>query len=285
MSGALIIRLSYNLNPMKPIYAIVLPILLLAITACGNADSAPAETAATPDSSREFYQLKTYVFDTEEQVQITDEYLQNSYLPALKAMGIANIGVFKQRPSESDSTLKTWVLIPFASLEQFDATEAAMGVQEASPAAGSAYATAAYDTPPYRRIESALLKAFTGMPNMEAPAWDGPKESRVYELRSYESATEAYYRKKVDMFNAGGEVPLFDRLEFHAVFYAEVISGGHMPNLMYMTTFPDMATRDAKWDAFRNDPAWLKLKEVEKYKHSVSHADIMLLYPTEYSDY
>lgn len=270
---------------MKPIYAIVIAVLLLGISACGKADTDSAATDSQAKSTREFYQLKTYVFDTDEQVQITDEYLQQIYLPALKAMGIGEIGVFKQRPSESDSTRKTWVLIPFASLDQFEATEAAMGLKEATPDPASAYASAAHDNPPYRHIESALLKAFTGMPNMKAPAWDGPKESRVYELRSYESATETYYRKKVDMFNAGGEVPLFDRLEFHAVFYAEVISGAHMPNLMYMTTFPDMETRDAKWDAFRNDPAWLKLKEVEKYKHSVSHADIMLLYPTDYSDY
>jgi hypothetical protein len=35
----------------------------------------------------------------------------------------------------------------------------------------------------------------------------------------------------------GGEVPLFVRLGFNAVFYGEVIVGSHMPNLMYMTTF------------------------------------------------
>jgi len=87
------------------------------------------------------------------------------------------------------------------------------------------------------------------------------------------------------MFNAGGEVKLFDKLEFNAVFYGEVISGPNMPNLMYMTTFSDQESRDAHWDSFREAPEWEKLKSLSKYQHNVSHIDILFLYPTEYSDY
>ncbi|MFK7920761.1 MAG: NIPSNAP family protein, partial [Bacteroidia bacterium] len=114
---------------------------------------------------------------------------------------------------------------------------------------------------------------------------EGTRAERVYELRSYESATEDLYRRKVDMFNAGGEVTLFDDLGFNAVFYAEVLSGDKMPNLMYMTTFSDMESRDAHWKAFVASPVWEKLKAMDKYQNTVSHADIMLLFPTEYSDY
>lgn len=87
------------------------------------------------------------------------------------------------------------------------------------------------------------------------------------------------------MFNAGGEVKLFDRLGFNAVFYAEVVSGSKMPNLMYMTTFADMTTRDVLWKSFVDAPEWQQLLSLEKYKNSVSHADITFLIPTEYSDY
>ena len=86
------------------------------------------------------------------------------------------------------------------------------------------------------------------------------------------------------MFNEGGEVALFKKLEFNAVFYGEVISGSVMPNLMYMTTFKDMKSHDEHWDAFRNHPDWLKLKEVEKYKHTVSGSTKYLMHPTDYSD-
>ena len=123
------------------------------------------------------------------------------------------------------------------------------------------------------------------MPKMQASPLDGPRAERVYELRSYESATERLYLNKVDMFNAGGEVKLFDRLDFNAVFYGEVISGAKMPNLMYTTTFSDQASRDTLWKTFFDSPEWKELKANPIYQHNVSHIDIMFLYPTEYSDY
>ena len=30
----------------------------------------------------------------------------------------------------------------------------------------------------------------------------------------------------------------------------------HMPNLMYMTSFDNMAARDEHWKAFSSDPLW-----------------------------
>jgi hypothetical protein len=104
-------------------------------------------------------------------------------------------------------------------------------------------------------------------------------------LRSYESATEAYYKNKVEMFNAGGEIKLFDRLAFNAVFYGEVISGAKMPNLMYLTTFDNQESRDQHWKSFGESPEWKELIAMEKYKNNMSHIDITFLYPTAYSDY
>ena len=87
------------------------------------------------------------------------------------------------------------------------------------------------------------------------------------------------------MFNEGGEVALFDSLGFNAVFYAEVLSGDTMPNLMYMTTFSNMDKRDELWKAFFSSDKWTVLKEDDFYKNNMKKADVMLLYPTEYSDY
>ena len=78
---------------------------------------------------------------------------------------------------------------------------------------------------------------------------------------------------------------LFDRLDFNAVFYGEVISGSIMPNLMYMTTFSNQESREAHWDAFREAPEWKELVAMPKYQNNVSHADLYFLYPTAYSDY
>ena len=122
------------------------------------------------------------------------------------------------------------------------------------------------------------------MPDFAIPKLTGSVAEKIYEFRSYESSTEKLYRSKVDMFNAGGEVALFERLQFNAVFYGAVLSGAQMPNLVYMTSFNNQAERDAKWKVFSADPEWKSLSAMPKYLNTVSHADIILMHATPYSD-
>lgn len=237
------------------------------------------------NQSREFYQLKTYYFDTNEQEAKTDEYLRNSFIPALHRQKIKDIGVFKPQHSETDTTRRIVLLIPYESLEQYIGLTKVLEKDTAYLVSGGNYINVSYENPPYNRIESVLMRAFENMPKMFAPEYEVPKSDRIYELRSYESPTEEYYKRKVAMFNEGGEIALFNRLGFNAIFYAEVLSGPNMPNLMYMTTFENMETRDALWKAFFDSPEWKKLLTIPKYENTVSHADIYFLYPTDYSDY
>ncbi len=241
-----------------------------------------SNTGISQEKNREYYQLKIYSFETNDQIAVTENYLKEAYLPALKRLKINNVGVFKPR---ADSIKKIYVLIPFSSLKQLDELENNMEADLTFLKNGDKYLNASYENPNYERIESIILKAFIDMPKMKASSLEGSRKDRVYELRSYESPTEAYYKIKVDMFNAGGEVKLFKRLGFNAVFYGEVISGSKMPNLMYMTTFTDQKSRDAHWKSFFDAPEWKKLVVMSKYANTVSHSDKYLLYPTEYSDY
>ena len=263
-------------------------LLTVALASCGNPNTEKEETTSTPETKkeqREFYQLKIYSFSSEEQIATTDNYLKNAFIPAVKKLGVDKVGVFKFRTNETDTVQKTYVLIPFQSLEEFKELDSKLLEDEAYATAGSDYINANYDNPPYDHIASILLQAFTDMPMMQVPNLDSPRTDRIYELRSYESPTEKYYHNKVDMFNAGGEVKLFDQLAFNAVFYGEVLAGPKMPNLMYMTTRADMATREKNWEAFVDSPEWKELSAMPKYENNVSHADIWFLYPTEYSDY
>ncbi|AYN68871.1 NIPSNAP family containing protein [Euzebyella marina] len=236
-------------------------------------------------AKRQYYQLKTYTLKDEAQESRMDAYLKDAFLPALKKAGIKDVGVFKFRPNNYLIADKIFVLIPFNDLGEFEGLDSKLANDPTYQKAGTDYINAAFDNPPYQRINSVLMRAFAEMPKMEASKLTGPRKDRVYELRSYESPTEATYLNKVDMFNAGGEVELFESLDFNAVFYAEVISGDSMPNLMYMTTFPDMKTRDAKWEAFFGSDKWGVLKNEPKYQNNMNKADKLLLYPTEYSDY
>ncbi|MFC4094532.1 NIPSNAP family protein [Euzebyella saccharophila] len=244
-----------------------------------------AKEGLSQNAKREYYQLKMYTLKDEQQESRMDNYLEKAYLPALKKAGINNVGVFKYRPNNYLLANKIYVLIPFSSLDQFAQLEEKLNQDTAYKAAGEDYIKAKYDNPPYERINSTLMRAFGEMPKMRASTVSGKRKDRVYELRSYESPTEATYWNKVDMFNAGGEVELFESLGFNAVFYGEVISGDRMPNLMYMTTFTDMDTRDAKWEAFFSSDKWGVLANDPKYKNNMNKADKLLLYPTEYSDY
>ena len=60
------------------------------------------------------------------------------------------------------------------------------------------------------------------------------------------------------MFHSG-EFDIFAKAGFHMVFFGDTLAGSRMPNLTYMVSFADSAELDAKWDVFRNDPAWKKL--------------------------
>ena len=84
------------------------------------------------------------------------------------------------------------------------------------------------------------------------------------------------------MFNEG-ETDIFDRLNFNPIFYGEVIAGSNMPNLMYMTSHANLKEREKNWDNFREDKEWERMSGMEEYKNTVSHSDIILLHPTEYS--
>ena len=233
-------------------------------------------------NEKDFYQIKVYHFDTTTQQPRVDQFLKEAYVPALHRAGIERVGVFSTIEDESP---KIYVFVPYSSFEKIAETEQALGKDKKYQQAGSDYLNAAYDDAPYERIETLLLQAFPEMTTTAVPDLEAPKSERVYELRSYEGPTEKLYANKVDMFNVGDEVGLFDRLGFNAVFYAEVLFGSRMPNLMYMTTFENQADRDEHWEAFRNDPAWLKLKDMEEYQNNVSKADIIFLRPADYSDF
>ena len=241
-------------------------------------------TGFSKAKSREFYQIKIYSIENEQQEQRMDKFLEDAYLPALHRAGISKVGVFKPNEDHELWGKAIFVWIPFRSLKQFEKLPAKLNNDQQYQQDGRDYIDAKHDNAPYKRIESILLKAFKDMPRHGIPKHDTPPAERVYELRSYEGPTEKLYRKKVEMFNEGGEVILFNSLEFHALFYGEVISGPTMPNLMYMTTFANKASQSEHWDAFRNHPDWLVLKEIEAYKNTVSKNVKYMLHPTDYSD-
>ena len=243
-------------------------------------------TLASPASAakRYYYQIKIYHYKTQAQEGRIERYLEQAYVQALHRAGIKNVGVFK--PVKQDTAdMRIYVFTPFTSLDKLTGIDKKLQTDTKYLTDGEDYINADFKDAPYTRIETLILQAFPGMPSPAVPNLTGNKADRVYELRSYESATEKYNFNKVRMFNDGDEVGLFKRLGFNAVFYSEVIAGTHMPNLMYMTTFNNKQDRDAHWDTFGKDAYWKTLSAKAEYQNNVSHVDIVFLYPAAYSDF
>ncbi len=232
----------------------------------------------------EYYQIKVYHLADGQQQQVVENFLQNAYLPAMHKAGIKKVGVFKPVDNDTSSDRRVYVFIPFRSESDLFRITKLVESDKTYQSAGKEYLDAPYTSIPYKRIETIVVEAFPDMPAFEAPGLKSPMENRVYELRSYESATEKLHDNKVQMFNQGGEIKIFKRLGFNAVFYGRVKAGSHMPNLMYMTTFDDKAAREDHWKSFSADTAWKKLSALPEYQHNVSHQDIIFLHPASYSD-
>ncbi len=262
----------YSKNYLYP----VIGLSLFLISFCASTHVKAAE--------RYYYQLKVYHLKTETQVTRVEHYLQYAYIPAMHKLGVKNVGVFK--PVDVDTAdRKIYVLTPFRSFEELENAPQKLVKDEQYLADGKDYIDAAYNDVPYTRIETIILKAFPDMPGYAVPNLTANKPDRVYELRSYESPTEKYHISKLKMFNEGGEIVLFKKLNFNAAFYAAVISGGHTPNLMYMTTFNNKQDRDEHWKAFSSSPEWKALTAQEQYQHNVSKNDDVFLHPVAYSDF
>src|SRR5579863_4845872 len=256
----------------------------LGVTGSITAFAAFADRVPAADH-QEYFAIRIYQLKTPQQEARVDSFLQNALLPALHRQNITGIGVFKPVSNDTAAIRRIYVLIPFKDLAQFADLPAQLAKDTRYLTDGRSYLTASYDDPPYARIESILLKAFPDMPHHATP-WSaqGFSADRIYELRSYEGPTEELFANKVQMFNQGGEITLFEKLGFHAVFYASVLSGAHMPNLMYMTSFENMAAREDHWKTFGADPTWKSLSSSAQYQHNVSHIDIVFLHPAPYSE-
>jgi hypothetical protein len=235
--------------------------------------------------AQEFYEIKVYHFATKAQETALDQYLEKAYLPALHKTGIKNIGVFKPLANDTSADKKIYVFITDKSLNDIIARPGLLQKDNDYIAAAKAFTDAEYNDPPFTRMENIIIQAFPLAPQMNLPKLTGAAKDRVYELRSYEGPTDKLFASKVHMFNEGGEIPLFDRLGFNGVFYGTVISGSRMPNLMYLTCFDNMPSRDEHWKSFFASPEWKVLSPKPEYQHTVSKSDVILMQQASYSDF
>jgi hypothetical protein len=243
----------------------------------------PSAFAFENAPGRQIFQLTVYHLKDKNQEELIDKYLMEAYLPAVHRSGIQTVGVFKTAGIDTAADKRIYVLLTFRSLNDFHKISGLITTDKELAVKGTGYLDASYDNAPYSRKETILMEAFSGMPVLKKPEFSSPKSDRIYELRSYESATEKLYLNKVRMFN-DEEMEIFERIGSQPLFYGEVLAGSSMPNLMYMTSYSDRKTRDERWKIFSSDPKWKRVSALPEYQHNTSKTNIMLLVPAPYSE-
>lgn len=213
--------------------------------------------AAESGESKDYYELRAYQLDTEDQKKGLIQFLEAAAIPALNRLGVNPVGVFET----PDVPGPVYVLMRYASLEVFATATQKLLADAEFLGKGAAFLDAPAASPAYKRVESSALAAFTGMPHLETPA-QGP--GRLFQLRIYESPSVKTGQKKIEMFNTA-ELAIFRRVGLTAVFFGECLAGAKMPNLTYMLGFDNADAQDAAWKRFRDDPDWKALRTRPEY--------------------
>jgi hypothetical protein len=197
----------------------------------------------------------------------------------LNRLGIGPVGAFSVY--FGPETPAYYLLMPSSKLETLVTADLALAKDPVFVKAGAPFWDAPAGSPPFTRIESSLLRAFEGYPRVTPPASAATKGTRIYQLRQYQSPTNAHHVRKVAMFHEG-EFGIFEKAGAHGVFYADTLIGPRLPNLTYMLSFPDMASLESGWDKFAADPDWKKLSNDPKFKldpPTVSNITSLVLRP------
>jgi hypothetical protein len=224
-------------------------------------------------ANREYYQLIHYRLASAAKQELLSNFLGDAAIPALGRMGAGPVGVFQMIEGDDPSM---YVLVAHRSVESAVTVVDRLKDDAEFVAAGGAFLDAPPSDPAYERMESSLLIAFEGVPKLEIPS---KEESRVFQLRIYESYNVERALKKVEMFNTGGELEIFRRVGLPPVFFGEALIGTKLPNLTYMLGFDNLEAKEEGWKAFLRDPAWLELKADPAYKDTVSNITNILLRP------
>ncbi len=226
------------------------------LTGCGLAAINPMFAATPPKGS--IIELRHYSMRNtlDAQMQRTSEFIEKYALPAGKRAGEGTSAVFANMIGPGGPYLL--LVNSYASLTAMEAIQAKGSEDKEFMTALEAY----YARPGlgYERVKVTLLRAIDSMPKIEPPPIEAGKPARIFELRTYESNNSATLRRKVQMFEQGGELGIFRRVGIRPVFFGTAFAGDNLPQLTYMVCYDDLAARDKAWKAFLADPEWLKLR-------------------------
>jgi hypothetical protein len=227
---------------------------------------------------RDYYELRQFILDTEDQFKGLELFLKEAAVPTLITMGMSPVGVFY--PEKGFNSV--YLLIRHKTLESLVTLYDRLAEDGEFLSHGQAFLDAPASAPAFKRMESSLLYAFSGMPKIEVPV---KEPGRVFQLRIYESPSVKTNLKKIEMFNDAGEIKLFRETGLNPVFFGQAIVGSKMPNLTYMLAHKNADEQKASWKRFVSHPEWKRLSGMPEYSDKAILCGItnIQLVPAPYS--
>ncbi len=253
---------------------------LTAVAAAGLSPAIVPAAQAQPASGRDYYELRVYRCKSGASTEALESYLEKAAIPALNRIGIKPVGVFTE--IEAKDAPSVFVLLPSTDLNLLTSAWLRVGTDPAYRGAAASYLETPKSSPAFDRIDSWILLAFAGMQRLEQPDYSKNRKPRLFELRTYESYSEAKAQKKVDMFNSG-EIETMHQVGLGPIFFGQALNGPNLPHLTYMTSGENAEVHKQHWDAFGKHPVWEKLKNDPQYADTVSKMSKWMLKPTAYS--
>jgi hypothetical protein len=230
------------------------------------------DAAQKKEPGRQYLELRHYDIANADKRKIFDDFLAGAMIPALNGIGVGPVGVFRMA---EDEDFGLWVLMPHKFMGSVMTLNTRILADARYQEAGKSVIECPKDDPVYQRMSSSLLLAFEQCPVVETPA---KADTRLFQLRIYESHNTTMAKRKIEMFNKG-EIALFRRTGMNPVFFGERIIGDKMPCLTYMLGFDDADAQKKAWDTFRDHAEWKKMSSDPYYKDTVSNITNLVLKP------
>lgn len=228
-----------------------------------------------PVEDKEFYEFRIYQLTGGGAKGTLKSYLTEALLPLFNKYGI-KLGAFEEFDKEDPP--KVYTLFVYPSSQVYFQLQKELTTNNDYLSAAKSYFELPAAKPVFERYETFLMEAFDGLPKLKFPE----KNRGLFELRTYESYNEGAARRKIAMFN-DEELPLFEKVKLHPVFFSKILAGKFMPALMYMLWFKDMDEREANWKVFVDSPEWKAMSTKPIYADTVSKVRRKFLTPTDYS--
>ncbi len=247
---------------------------------------AKGQSENSAGTARQLIEIRTYHFASAEKQKAYQEFLNKIGVAAFNRAGAKPVGVFKQLAADNptlkmaqDST-DLMIILGHDSAAGFAALEEKLGADDEYQSAGKEILLATKEDPAFTRYDTELLIAFEKFPRMVTHEL---KESRVLQMRTYESRSQERAANKMAMFNSA-EISIFQKVGMPGVFWGEAIAGSDLPHLTYMVWHENMEQTAKNWKAFGADSEWNKLKNEAEYKDNVSKIVNRFLRPVEGSE-